>query len=355
MADQNTPPSSAAPDVELLDRYLAGETNELETAQVRRYFMAHPQAASRIQRFLDGLEGADDRPAAPAPRRPFGPRSQRTNRPAKRNLQRYALVAAVVVGAIALGFGLPRAIVRQRSGAGVRLPRVYETAPRERAELLLSDGAHVRLAPASRLRIAADFGLDRRDVYLDGLAYFDVRHDARRPFTVFARNASALDMGTQFFVRAYAEDSAVQVVVRTGAVVLSGVGRLRAGETGQLARDGAARRWRGTSIDSVLAWLDGRLTYRDAPLGRVLQDIHRWYAVDARVDDPSLAALPFTGVLTEESSGAVIDRVAATLGLRVWRDSGGVVLAAIAGTTPHPRPSSRRRAGSPRASSVRKF
>jgi transmembrane sensor len=205
---------------------------------------------------------------------------------------------------------------------------VYVTAPRERAELLLSDGTRIRLAPASQLRVAADFGIDRRDVYLDGLAYFDVSHDPRRPFTVFARNASTLDLGTQFVVRAYAEDSAVQVVVRSGAVVLSGVGPLRSGEVGQLDHDGAARRWRGASVDSALGWLDGRLAYRDAPLGRVLQDIRRWYGVDARVADPSLAALPFSGVLTEKSSGAVIDRVAATLGLRVRRDRSRIVLGA---------------------------
>ncbi|MFL5614962.1 MAG: sigma-70 family RNA polymerase sigma factor [Gemmatimonadaceae bacterium] len=182
------------------------------------------------------------------------------------------------------------------------------------------------LAPGSQLRVAADFGVDRRSVYLDGLAYFDVLHDARRPFTVLAGNARALDLGTQFVVRAYAEDSAVQVGVRTGNVMLSGVGQLRAGDVGQLQSNGRTRRWRGALNDPLLAWLDNRLVYRDAPLSHVLQDIHRWYDVEVRVAQPAIAALPFSGVLTEQSSGAVIDRVAATLGLRVRRDCIGVVL-----------------------------
>lgn len=54
-----------------------------------------------------------------------------------------------------------------------------------------------------------------------------------------------------------------------------------------------------------------------------LQDIYRWYDVEVRVAQPIVAALPFSGVLTEQSSGAVIDRVAATLGLRVRRHSNG--------------------------------
>src|ERR1700676_3625297 len=58
--------------------------------------------------------------------------------------------------------------------------RTYATVAGERAELRLSDGTRVRLAPASRLSVSADYGTDRRDVYLDGEAYFDVVHDQRK-------------------------------------------------------------------------------------------------------------------------------------------------------------------------------
>jgi transmembrane sensor len=363
LADQNSPNNPpAAPDGELLDRYLAGETTEAETAMVRRYFMAHPDAARRLQRHLDAIEAAESRPAPPGAEslarlreRMKDPPSlegavapsssvRTRQRPNSKQVMRYALAAAaVLVVAVALSFG-PQAVVRHRLAAGGVAPRMYATAPRERAELLLSDGTRVRLAPGSRLRIDADFGVDRRDVQLDGLAYFDVVHDRGRPFTVFAGNASAMDLGTQFVVRAYPEDSAVQVAVRSGAVVLSGVGRLGSGDVGQLQSDGHVRRWHTASMDSLLDLFNGRLAYRDAPLGRVLQDIHRWYDLDARVADPTIAALPFTGVLTEESSGAVIDRVAATLGLTVAHDSTGVVLHAVAGRTPRAGTSMRRRA-----------
>lgn len=317
MSDQSPP------DAELLDRYLAGETTEAETAMVRRYFMAHPEAARRLQQYLDRLEGAESRPAAPAPR-PWAPPSVVDGKRTTFDIRRVARYALVAAAAITLVF-VPRAVVRRRVDAGKPISRVYVTAPRERADLVLSDGSHVRLAPGSQLRVAADFGPVRRDVYLEGLAYFDVVHDARRPFTVFARQATASDLGTQFAVRAYPEDSAVQVAVRHGAVLLSGVGELHAGDVGQLLSDGRVKRSRRDS-DALLAWLDDRLVYHDAPLGRVLADIHRWYDVDVRVAEPTLAALPFSGVLTEQSSGAVVDRVAATLGLRLRRDSNQVVL-----------------------------
>jgi transmembrane sensor len=243
-----------------------------------------------------------------------------------RRIVRYALLVAAAIALVVV----PRAVIRHHVIGENAVPRVYVTAPRERAELLLSDGSHVRLAPGSQLRVPPDFGIAHRNVYLDGLAYFDVVHDAARPFVVFAHNASAQDVGTQFVMRAYAEDSAVQVGVRSGSVMFGGVGTLRTGEIGQLAFDGRIRRWHGGANDPLLAWLDNRLVYRDAPLSHVLRDIHRWYDVDVRVGDPSLAALPFSGVLTEQSSGAVIDRVAATLGLQVGRDGSVLVLESAA-------------------------
>ena len=49
-------------DPELLDRYLAGECSEEETAQVRRWLMARPEAASRLEAFLGRIDGGDRAP-----------------------------------------------------------------------------------------------------------------------------------------------------------------------------------------------------------------------------------------------------------------------------------------------------
>jgi transmembrane sensor len=212
--------------------------------------------------------------------------------------------------------------------------QTFATINRQRAELRLSDGTRIRLAPASRLRVAGTYGVARRDVYLEGEGYFEVTHDPRRPFTVHAGTAIARDLGTEFAVRSYADDRAVQAVVRSGVVVLSGVGRLRAGDLGRLAADGTMSLTHGVVVDSLLGWLDGRLVFHDAPLGAVLAELRRWHDVDVQLADSSLAALPFTGVLTDVSFDASIELVAATLGLRVRRREDGLTLRRIGGLTP---------------------
>jgi transmembrane sensor len=170
-------------------------------------------------------------------------------------------------------------------------------------------------------------------VYLEGEAYFDVVHD-QRPFTVYAGNASARDLGTAFSVRSYAEDSAVRVVVREGEVALSGVGRLAAGDVGRLTSRGEASLRQDADVDALLAWLDGRHGFVDAPLGDVLRELERWYGIEVTLADSALAALPFTGTVSGARPSAALDLVASTLGLTARREGDRVVLSRTRGRTP---------------------
>ena len=226
-------------------------------------------------------------------------------------------------------------------------PRTYETNFAQRAEVRLTDGTRVVLAPGSKLRVATDFGNERRDLYLEGEAFFDVVHDEQRPFTVYAGNASAHDIGTAFSVRNYAEDRAVQIVVREGVVAMSGVGRLNAGDVGRLTSEGMTSVRHNVDVGPMLGWLDGKLAFEDAPLSRVVADLRRWHHVEIQLRDSSLASLPFTGAVDELATSKALELVARTLGLRLTRDdNNGYVLAAIPGRTPNTARRPSRRASS---------
>ncbi|MBN8826545.1 MULTISPECIES: FecR family protein [unclassified Spirosoma] len=82
----------------------------------------------------------------------------------------------------------------------------------------LSDGSSVRLLPNSRLRYAKSFAANKREVYLQGEAFFDVTKNPARPFLVFAGGTVTKVVGTSFRVQAYEQDKTVRVVVRTGRV-----------------------------------------------------------------------------------------------------------------------------------------
>lgn len=353
------------PDAELLGRYLAGECTEAEAAYVRRCLMARPDAARALDTYLATLDGGLTLPAmvdedaswsslaarmraadadaaprtAPLPSGAGQPHATHRHfvlhphREARRWWQRPWSVAFAAVAAAAAVVALR--MPEPRPAAPAPAPRVYATTAAQRAEILLTDGTRITLAPESRLRVSADFGTERRDIYLEGEAFFDVAHDATRPFTVYAGNASAHDIGTAFAVRSYANDRAVQITVREGVVAMSGVGPLSAGDVGTLANDGHTSVRHRADVRAMLGWLDGRLSYSDAPLSRVVADLHRWYGAEIAIRDSSLADLPFTGDMNGLSTRPALDLVARTLGLRVRRDGERFTLVAEAGRTPH--------------------
>ena len=336
-------------DADLIVRYLSKETSEDETILVRRWLMAHPEAAERLKVFLARLDDEAVRPLAPSVdaewnalqarvRAHEGERVPRPSRRAPRPPLRSTPFAAPH-GGVAPARSPPRGVVLAAAltyGALVdRVPKArpsttdrntYVTGAGERSDLLLADGTRVRLAPGSQVRVAADFGAARRDVYLDGEGYFEVTHDESRPFTVYAGNTSVRDIGTAFSVRSYASDSAVQVVVREGEVAVAGVGRLRAGDMGRVTSTGEATVRRAVDVETQLSWTSGRLVYADAPLGDVLADLHRWYGVDAQLEDTAIAHLPFTGTLANVAPNEAVAQVAATMGLLVEVDSQRVIL-----------------------------
>ena len=336
-------------DAELIVRYLAKETSEDETILVRRWLMAHPEAADRLRVFLARLDDEAVRPLAPSvdaewnalqarvrahegeEYRVVAPRTTPTapvhavHRASRWRRAGVLAAAASVVLAVAVTYGaLVDRVPKARTSTTDR--NTYVTGAGERSDLLLADGTRVRLAPGSQVRVAADFGVARRDVYLDGEGYFEVTHDESRPFTVYAGNTSVRDIGTAFSVRSYASDSAVQVVVREGEVAVAGVGRLRAGDMGRVSSTGEATVRRAVDVETQLSWTTGRLVYADAPLGDVLADLRRWYGVDAQLDDTAISHLPFTGTLANVAPNEAVAQVAATMGLLVEVDSQRVIL-----------------------------
>ena len=107
----------------------------------------------------------------------------------------------------------------------------------EIATVTLEDGTVVRLRGESRLEFGPAIG--KRDVFLEGQAYFAVPPGQDEPFQVHTRNGEVTVLGTRFDVSSREED--VRVVVVQGAVEM-GVGEqrvsLRANEGARAGPDG---------------------------------------------------------------------------------------------------------------------
>lgn len=84
--------------------------------------------------------------------------------------------------------------------------------------ILLSDGSEVLLEKNSQLSYASNFISGKREVYLNGAAFFTIARDPAKPFIVYTQRVVAKVLGTSFRVNAGANEQTASVVVRTGKV-----------------------------------------------------------------------------------------------------------------------------------------
>lgn len=82
----------------------------------------------------------------------------------------------------------------------------------------LSDGTLVRLKPGSRLRYEKSFNGQRREVVLQGEAFFQVKRNPLKPFVVHAGELVTEVLGTSFLVRQRPGSNTTEVTVASGKV-----------------------------------------------------------------------------------------------------------------------------------------
>lgn len=335
-------------DWDALARYLAGESSPGEAEEMRRWLDARPDRAELVAALdssLDRLsyqappdldvEGALHRVRARMREPEVRSLTDVAARPSRRWWSATGVRAAAVVAAVAIGTTLLWQVRGDRdSRATPAVAQLHTTPIGQRDSLRLPDGTSVLLGPGSRLAVDQGYGTSHREVGVRGEAYFDVQHGGAHPFVVRAGNATVRDVGTAFAVHSDPGDG-VRVVVASGAVVLryggttadSGV-LLRQGDRGILQPGGRIVTERGVAIDDDLAWTRGRLVFREATLEQVRADLRRWYGIELRVDDPSLAGKHVTTTFEGEPPQRVLEVLALILGATVEQRADTAVLRA---------------------------
>ena len=94
------------------------------------------------------------------------------------------------------------------------------TSEASQATISLSDGTVVSLNPKSRLQYSQDYGIENRDVTIEGEADFKVNHTSGPKFRVKAGSITVIDKGTEFKVRNYQGDSFISVELTKGKIII---------------------------------------------------------------------------------------------------------------------------------------
>ena len=172
----------------------------------------------------------------------------------------------------------------------------------------LDDGTLVHLNYNSRLIYPEKFG-DRRDVILDGEAYFMVAKDKRRKFVVHTPQGDIKVYGTEFNVNTRKDEEAVSVVLVNGSVsFVSSAGNEMMMQPGQ-ELTAVDTQLLVTSIDTApyVAWNTGLFVFKNSTLEYIMDVLSQWYGIhQVNYADDSLRSICFTGNLKRYGN---IDRI----------------------------------------------
>lgn len=229
--------------------------------------------------------------------------------------------AAIIIPVIALAAG---AWLYKKAGTST----VYQTSFGERKNFHLPDGSFVQLNAGSFLRLEKGFGAARRDLYLEGEAYFDVKHNANAAFVVHTASMDVRAIGTAFNVRSYAGDSCAETVLINGIVEVTLKGpeerkvvlrpnhkiRWNARElTGRQPRPQADKiqvkdvvRTNGGDIPET-GWIHNKLIFEDETLASIAVKLERWFGVRVVIKDENLRNYRFTGTFEQEGLVEILD------------------------------------------------
>jgi ferric-dicitrate binding protein FerR (iron transport regulator) len=182
----------------------------------------------------------------------------------------------------------------------------------------LPDGSLVILEPSASVSFRSSFAGPKREVYLEGNAFFKVTRNPKSPFYVYSKNIVTQVLGTSFFVKTNPVSKNIEVSVQTGKVAVYEYGR----ETVQERRNeessgvilkpnqkviysGNDHHFRTTLVEIPLPVIvsknaEERITelnfvFDETPIAKVLTYLEQAYHIEMVMENESLSNCLFSG------------------------------------------------------------
>lgn len=185
--------------------------------------------------------------------------------------------------------------------------------------LVLADGTKVWLNAGSRFAFPQSFIGEKREVFLEGEAYFEVSKNVNQPFIVSTQKINVEVLGTKFNLSAYQIDNFCETVLLEGAVKIQDNGKLFKDKLELIPNQKATYytdnkeliRSNAPDAEMYISWINGWYEFSNENLILVLDKLERYYNIRFIHDQAITSkALPISGKLDLKDS---IDEVMSVL------------------------------------------
>lgn len=236
--------------------------------------------------------------------------------PVRRSRKIWAAGAALALAACAVAFLAGPMLL-------LRLQADHITHTAESRSLTLEDGTIVDMGGDSAIATEITASI-RRVTLLSGEAFFDVAHDASRPFIVDAGGVSVSVLGTAFDVQLGDGDTTVELARGTVAISYNGSDHRQNFELspGEMAavdhRTGAVMR-STIAPEDIAAWRTGKMFVNDLTVAAAAERLQRYHPAWISVPDLALAGRRVTGLYDLKNPDAALAAMVKPFGGKVHK------------------------------------
>ena len=199
-----------------------------------------------------------------------------------------------------------------------------------KSRITLSDGTKVWLNAGSTLKYPGKFSDKKREIYLEGEAYFDVTQEENRPFYVNAPELHIKVIGTQFNVKSYPDENTVETTLISGSIEIEARPankklrkqlRLEPNQKATFSKltseltlldDQKSETKSPVPIEKIevedqvnteiiTSWKDNKLVFSRERFEEIATKLERWYNIQMILEDEKIKNYVFTGTFENET------------------------------------------------------
>ena len=187
----------------------------------------------------------------------------------------------------------------------------------------LPDGTIVTLNKGASLEYPSSFSGNTRNVQLNGEAYFEVKHNAVKPFIITSQNVRIEVLGTSFYVNSKGDNNTMEVILNSGSVAVyfddhkENALFLSPGEKVDINPDGEKMQKKVNTDQNYRSWMTQHFIFNHTPLVTIVDDLNKVYHANLRITTPVISSCLVTATFDHQSLESILHVLQATLDLNI--------------------------------------
>jgi len=202
--------------------------------------------------------------------------------------------------------------------------------------LTFSDGTKLHVNSRSKIVYPKEFAANIREIYVEGEAFLEVSHNAKKPFIVKTLNFDIKVLGTKFNVTAYKEKQHSVVTLVEGSVAISdrhdNTAKLKPSESISISKEKLGK---PTQVDTnqFIDWVHGYFMFNETPLKEVLKKLSFHYNVNIEMND-NVNDLSLTGKLDIQTDlKDAMNNLSNIVGVQILQNNDKIIVSKVQSDT----------------------